>query len=589
MEAPKASPNEHIHSYIDRYTRLEKAPSYAVLIAGAWGSGKSWLIRNYVARADPEKFLYVSVYGAASTAEIAERIFVALHPILTSKGAAIAGRVIKGLVKTTLNIDLNGDTKSDLSIGSSVPEVGDLLRSKSSLGGRTLVLDDIERCTVEGKQLWGFINHLVEHEGAKVIIISCEGEIDDGNYRQTKEKNIGMTFEVTPDTVGALNNFIAEQHDAAIPALRQHHSSVLQLFDASGCKSLRVLRFAVRDFAQVFGKVTHELRARPEIVTGILLTSLALAIEVHGGSLKASSIFRLSQIFYLSRGEDVSPEDRSIELILSKYQGITDLSSPSPTLAWWEAFFARGEIDTESLNGALSRRYNPVDERPSWERLWQRTQLTDEQFNRLLDETWTKLSSNEYRSVGPLLHVTSLQLWATNEGLSTRDKASVVMTAKEALDELDDDQLLTDYDQDSYAGYGGLMYVDRGESFIDVWNHAKERRDEALVARTNLDAHNLLDTLAKGGRDFTEALREPRFSNEILGEIKVADFVPRLLELDPQSQDLVIWSIGTRMNDSRILERTWLVEVADLIVASLPPSSLRRHILNGRLAGILSE
>ena len=39
--------NEHIEDYLDYYCNLDQSPEYAILLKGAWGSGKTWFIKKY--------------------------------------------------------------------------------------------------------------------------------------------------------------------------------------------------------------------------------------------------------------------------------------------------------------------------------------------------------------------------------------------------------------------------------------------------------------------------------------------------------------------------------------------------------------
>lgn len=117
--------NSHIETYLDYYCRLSHAPGFAVLLKGQWGSGKTWFINKYREnlKARNQKCLYISLYGMTSSSEIEDAFFQQLHPILSSKGMAITGKIFKGLLKGTLKIDLNDDRRDDGTLNVQIPEI----------------------------------------------------------------------------------------------------------------------------------------------------------------------------------------------------------------------------------------------------------------------------------------------------------------------------------------------------------------------------------------------------------------------------------------------------------------------------------
>lgn len=66
----------HLEEYPKHYTSL-KAPGYAVLVTGAWGTGKTFQVRACIAEAER---IYVSLYGVRSVEQIHAEVFAAAHP-----------------------------------------------------------------------------------------------------------------------------------------------------------------------------------------------------------------------------------------------------------------------------------------------------------------------------------------------------------------------------------------------------------------------------------------------------------------------------------------------------------------------------
>ena len=84
-----SAPNKHIEEYLDYYFDGKKKFEYAVLLNGAWGSGKTWFVKQYLEKKKDQgkKICYVSLNGITKTSLIDEAIFKSIHPILGSQGA----------------------------------------------------------------------------------------------------------------------------------------------------------------------------------------------------------------------------------------------------------------------------------------------------------------------------------------------------------------------------------------------------------------------------------------------------------------------------------------------------------------------
>ena len=209
--------NDHIVDYLDYYIDSEQSPEYAILLKGAWGAGKTWFIKNYLKREERKslKTIYVSLYGVTGFGEIEDQFFQQLHPVLSSKAMSITGKVIKGVLKTTLKIDLDNDGKDEGSINSSIPDINlpDYLKNTNE---RVLIFDDLERCNIPFNDVLGYINYFVEHQGQKVIILANEDEIlknqsgeHSQRYKDIKEKLIGKTFKIIPNISEAMKHFLS--------------------------------------------------------------------------------------------------------------------------------------------------------------------------------------------------------------------------------------------------------------------------------------------------------------------------------------------------------------------------------------------
>jgi hypothetical protein len=106
--------NQAILDYLDYYCDQKHPFDFAIMLSGAWGAGKTYLIKSFATRqskiADKTPFLYISLYGVISSSQIDDEIFKQLHPILSSPAVSFGTQLAKGLLRGALKIDLD---KSD--------------------------------------------------------------------------------------------------------------------------------------------------------------------------------------------------------------------------------------------------------------------------------------------------------------------------------------------------------------------------------------------------------------------------------------------------------------------------------------------
>jgi hypothetical protein len=138
-------------------TVIPTTPSILVMLKGAWGAGKTYLIKNFLEErplaASAKKDLYISLYGMTSIQQVEDGLYRQLHPILSSKIVTLVGRAVEGRLKKLIDIDQ----------GLSLRDYFDT--PKECL----LVFDDLERCSVPITDALGYINYFVEHRVAKLL------------------------------------------------------------------------------------------------------------------------------------------------------------------------------------------------------------------------------------------------------------------------------------------------------------------------------------------------------------------------------------------------------------------------------------
>lgn len=169
-------PNQcDVRRFIERYC-LDSIDKRALLLTAPWGTGKTYYMENDVIpylNSKKIKVVFVSLYGLPDTPSIAKAIgaeFLKQHHQKARSTAYIGVSIINVLLRQAVqfNFDLNKQKIDET--------LTDLLKNKDD-EKLAIVLDDIERSTINIKELMGFINTLTEKENMRVILIANEKEL----------------------------------------------------------------------------------------------------------------------------------------------------------------------------------------------------------------------------------------------------------------------------------------------------------------------------------------------------------------------------------------------------------------------------
>lgn len=295
--------NEDITERIKQYLYLDT--NYAIIINGDYGIGKTHYIKNdlfpkvkelIVPNSEKdEKFLPISIslFGAKSIEDIQNQIFLELYPILKSKGVKITA----GLTNSVLKF-FGNDLKDILA------ETG---ASENNLGDYSKILiciDDIDRKAKELdlKEVFGFVNNLVENYGAKIILIANEDElrkeidVDRDNYSLLREKVIGISVSFNANVVDIYDEIVKskyeEKHKKYYDYLNENKKNIISRIQQNG-NNLRNLLFFLEHFKIIFSGVNSFFEKdtilkefHSEIFSQILNFTLPISIEYKSGVLK---------------------------------------------------------------------------------------------------------------------------------------------------------------------------------------------------------------------------------------------------------------------------------------------------------------
>lgn len=178
--------------------------NYAILIDGEWGCGKTYFVQNTLKDKIVEnegtavfqrKFKYISLYGCKSIQDIQENIVWGMLEDAKEKLDSKDG-IGKLTKKIGANHLISSKKLGELLLKQIAPETNiyEMLSDWISVKEYIFVFDDIERCDCPLNEVFGYINGLVEHEKAKVILIANEKEICVRKSMSSKEMQYSVVL-----------------------------------------------------------------------------------------------------------------------------------------------------------------------------------------------------------------------------------------------------------------------------------------------------------------------------------------------------------------------------------------------------------
>lgn len=440
--------NKELTTYLDEYLKMDK-PQFAVMISGKWGCGKTYYIEKRIEewakkkeRTDSEsvvlKPIYVSVNGLNSVSTIVRKIKTALHPILYSKGAKVAKKIAFGVMSIAVksNIDIDGDGTGE--------ELGNLLDAEGILeifmsdsaavkGNKVLVLDDIERSKIPLDELFGFVNGIVEHSNSKVILVCDENKLIEVakkenlavEYKDFKEKLVGQTFLLEADYADITREFIDASGNIL---LRNNRNLITELFIASKCENLRLLRHCLIDIRRFFEQLPKSIEDNPNydsFVTNVVAYLTIASLEDRFGN----NYIEYCQSFSLSEEDKKLVHEVSV-----KYNGLLEShglynSVYTIPFKYLVAFVRTGFLISPDYLVSECRLLRSRN-LSNWEKLWNCSQLSNDEFINLLETEKRRFYNKELGYAFEVVHLAGILLSLERRGLVKLSRKNVIRTAK---------------------------------------------------------------------------------------------------------------------------------------------------------------
>lgn len=588
-------PNKHIFEYLDYYINSPNPPHYAVMITGPWGIGKSYHVRKYMEnlRNRGKKVAYVSLYGARSTDDIAISILAALTPIKNDKLAKLGTQLARAAWKRLPALDLSQ------AVTDFIPE------SWADL----LIFDDLERAKLSSTEILGFINTFVEHEGRRVLIVANENEIpNQEEYRRTREKVIGMTFEFAEQTREALDSFIsAIVSDEAQKFLLSQRNTILDIFSRSHTKNLRILHQSLKDWERVFQAIDPKLTQKERGIAAAFQLFLALSLEVRAGRLTQADLTdRLDQIVRGNMIDRTNKNEKSPALCdaQKRYENVSLYDSILSDEVL-KAILCDGKVEASSIEACLSQHplFKEPDEEPNWRKVWHGFLRDTEEFETAFNGLEQEFAQRAFDDPGVFLHVVGLRLWGAEIGQISRTQDEIKAECKAYIDDLRRNGRIKRYRPDVFhdAAYGLRFQSAEKPAFREIVDYYVKQAEAAYRETWPSLGQELLEEMSSDCQKFRQRIcwipgsPVPDCAEDaILSQISASHFVDKLLSLTPSAQRVVLEGLreryaGDRLKNNLKPEATWLIEIETELEKRLPQlRPIRKFSLQNDFSRLLS-
>ncbi|MBE5804497.1 MAG: hypothetical protein E7316_08305 [Clostridiales bacterium] len=292
---------EKLTRYLIHYLEKDRTHN-AIMLTGAWGSGKSHYIRNHLIpalkRDKDSRCVVVSLYGMHDVLEVSKAIYFELRAKWLAKDSEVF-QTGKNVVRTLFR---GASSFFGIDMKSSDEELKQMYESVD-LSNKLIILEDAERSSIAIAELLAYINSLVEQDDVKVLIVSNEDAIieyewsepnKDGErkklyttetmeYLRTKEKTVGDTIIFQPNYADSLKNIILSFENKSLScfATEEYINEIIKIFRIRRCGNLRTFIYACQKTIDIFENIKEQLSQ--EYLEGIFYSIIAFSTRIKTG------------------------------------------------------------------------------------------------------------------------------------------------------------------------------------------------------------------------------------------------------------------------------------------------------------------
>lgn len=272
-----------LNEFIENYFKKNKTRS-AIMLSAPWGSGKSYYIYNnlipYLKKENDIDCIVISLYGLMNIDDVSKGIFLESKvPFLNKNSPALCGAkivaktIVKG-VTSFFGIDLKTNEKDLKALYESI-----------DLTNKLIILEDVERTSIDIVELLGYVNNLVEQDNVKVLLVTNEDELvkkhisDNSKYFNIKEKTVSDTIQFHLPVSNAIDNIMNSfsfKNEQELDR-RKLIAEVEKIMNEEKCHNLRSLIFACQKTEDILNQIKYDIDT--EFQTNIFLSNVSFCLK----------------------------------------------------------------------------------------------------------------------------------------------------------------------------------------------------------------------------------------------------------------------------------------------------------------------
>lgn len=286
----------------------ENMSDYAIMINGAWGSGKTYFVKNeLIPELEQDRpVIYISLFGIKTIDDLVNVMSLHILNIYSNERAQKRANLNGNNFRQINSGNISSTSKVATTLMSLVSKglklvpkgedtkafVSDLQKNSIKFNRYIFIFDDFERSIIDKIELLGFFDELVEQNNAKVIIVCNESKITNAieeksannvqqennesddkrlvdDYRLYKEKVIGLTVKYEANLYSVYETVLMKEtnNDNTCSLLLQYKNDILELFKITHSINIRTLIFTFKRFKELREEIESVFKTNKKDMT----------------------------------------------------------------------------------------------------------------------------------------------------------------------------------------------------------------------------------------------------------------------------------------------------------------------------------
>jgi hypothetical protein len=372
---------------------------------------------------------------------------------------------------------------------------------------------------------------------------------------------------------------------------------IYEIYENSQYQNLRHLKQALWDFERFSSFVSPDASSKDGLLEHLLTIFLALSFEIKAGSILPKDISDLKTSYFSSLldSDKENTEETLYQRVSKKYKNV-NLRELLIEESVWVDFFDKGCCAIERVQESLEKsKYYLTENTPDWVSLWHSMELSDDEFDNVLESVERDFFDMRYTELGVVRHVVGIFLWLSKIELVKNTRRDIIEFSRSYIDHLKETGNL--YSETSreprfreHESWGGLGFHEKDSVEFKELNKYIERLTEQAVIEEYPTAGDELIRLINEDPDlFYRKVTHSNHSDNIYYEtpifqyIDAERFVEAFVNAIPNSKNTICYAFSKRykyddINHLLLSELEWLRSVIQLLKE-------KRKLFNGKISG----